>query len=190
MKFIFTFLVFLFFSSSIYSQVGGMRAYAGITSLVNKDAIANPEGHSHTGYHIGVDGRLMSGGMSFLVGGRYSSVSRAAIKDFKLSGHNSTLSVMNGRVGLDISIYSFSSIIRIRTKALASFDIVLSQGGLDLAPSGYNLNDGWAGLVTGIGADLGPVVIDIEYEFGVIKGYYRKDGSTFDSLSLSVGFFF
>lgn len=184
-------LVFFFIASiSLYSQNGGMRAYIGTTSIVNKDKIVNPDGFSHAGYHIGLDGRLFPGRMAFLVGGRYTSVSRAAIKDFKLKNHKSTLNIMNGRVGLDISILSFSNIIRIRTKALASFDIVLSQNGPNPLPAGFILNDGWAGFVTGIGADIGPAVIDIEYEIGVINGYNKKKSSTFNSLSFSVGFFF
>jgi hypothetical protein len=182
--------IILVIAVSVSAQDGGMRIYAGTSSLVNKDIIANPEGFSHSGYHFGADGRLMSGGMAFLVGGRYTSVSRIAIQDFKLSGHESTLSVMNGRVGLDFSIYSFTHNIRIRTKALASFDIVLSQTGTAMPPPGFELNDGWLGLVTGLGVDIGPAILDIEYEFGFVNAYNKKKKSAFDSLSISVGFFF
>ncbi len=167
-----------------------MRVYAGSTSLVNKDLVANPEGSSHSGYHIGVDARLMSGGMAFLVGGRFTNVSKIAQEDFKLLGHDSSLGIMNGRVGLDISIYSFAEIARIRAKALGSFDIVLIESGTDEPPAGYAINDGWLGLVGGIGADIGPAVIDIEYEFGLLNAYFEKKKSTFNSLSFSVGFFF
>jgi hypothetical protein len=190
MKNILSLFTFLLMTSSVFCQSGGMRVYVGSTSMVNKDAVANPEGFSHSGFHIGVDGRIMSGGMAFMVGGRFTSTSLTAVKDFKLKGHNSTLSVMNGRVGLDISIFTFTPLIRIRTKALASFDIVLGKSGPDIPLSGYILNDGWAGIVTGLGADIGPVIVDIEYEFGVINGYNKIKGSTFNSLSFSLGFFF
>ena len=171
-------------------QNGGMRVYVGTTSLVNSDIIANPKGHSHSGYHIGADGRLMSGGMAFLVGVKYTNVSTLALEEFKLTGHESNLSIMNGRVGLDISIISISNLLRIRTKALGSFDIVLSHENPELLPPGYKLNDGWLGFVTGLGADIGPAIVDIEYEIGVINGYNKKKESTFNSLTLSVGFFF
>ena len=190
MKYVLSLVVCLVLTTSICAQNGGMRIYFGSTSLFNKDVIANPEGFSHSGYHIGVDGRLMGGGMAFLVGGRYTSTSKIAVKEFKLRGHESTLSVLNGRVGLGISIFSFSSSIRIRTKILASFDIVLAENGSELPPAGYILNDGWAGLVSGLGADLGPATIDIEYEYGVINGYNKIKGSTFNSLTFSVGVFF
>lgn len=183
-------IICLILTISLTAQDGGMRVYAGSTSLVNKDLIANPDGFSHSGYHIGVDGRIMSGGMAFLIGGRYTSVSRVATQDFKLIGHDSPLTIMNGRAGLDISIYSFTHFARIRTKALASFDIVLSSSESNLSPSGYVLNDGWLGFVTGLGADIGPAIIDIEYEFGVVNSYHKIKGSTFNSLTLSVGFFF
>jgi len=180
----------LIFTISLYAQEGGMRVYAGSTSLVNKDIIANPDGFSYSGYHIGVDGRLMSGGMAFIVGGRYTLVSGVPLKDFKLLGHDAPLSIMNGRAGLDISIYSFTNYARIRTKALASFDVVLAQSDNITPPPGYILNDGWFGLVTGLGADIGPAIIDIEFEYGLINGYNKKKDSTFNSLSFSIGFFF
>jgi len=190
MKYIFSILIVFTFMSNSLAQAGGMRVYAGTSSVVNKDIIANPEGFSHSGYHIGADGRLMSGGMSFLVGVRYTSVSQFAVEDFKLFGHESSLAIMNGRVGLDISIYSFTNFLRIRTKALGSFDIVLTQSGPGMPPPGYILNDGWFGLITGLGVDIGPATIDLEYKLGLVNGYNKKKKSTFDSLSLSVGFFF
>ena len=190
MKFIFSFLVFTLSISSSFAQAGGARAYAGLTTISNKDNIANPEGHAHTGYHIGIDARIMSGGMSFLLGGRYTSVSKVAIEEFKLSGHPSSLSLLNGRVGLDFSIISFGPLFRLRSKVLGSFDMVIAESGSEMPPPGYNLNDGWLGAVTGLGADIGPFIIDLEYEFGVINAYNKVKGSTFDSFTVSVGFFF
>lgn len=175
---------------TMHGQDGGMRIFAGTTIMVNNDEIANPPGRSHSGYHIGVDGRLMSGGMAFLVGAKYTSVSSTAVEGFKLSGHESTLSIMNGRGGLDISIFAFTDLIRIRTKILASFDIVLNQNGPDISPQGYILNDGWLGFVTGFGVDVGPAIFDVEYELGVINGYNKKKESTFNSFTISLGFFF
>lgn len=180
----------LFMTVQLHAQAGGMRVYTGITSMTNKDKLVNPDGHAHSGYHIGVDGRIMSGGMSFLVGGRYTSVSRLATDDFQISGHDSNLSLINGRVGLDISVFTLGPIARLRTKALASFDVVLTETGSELPPPGFRLNDGWFGIVTGLGADIGPAVIDIEYEFGLLNAYYKKKESTFNSITVSVGFFF
>lgn len=190
MKNIISIFVCILLASALWGQDGGMRVYAGSTSMVNKDLGANPKGFSHSGYHIGADGRLMSGGMAFLIGIRFTSTSKVAIKDFKLSGHESKLTVMNGRGGLDISIFSLANIVRIRTKVLASFDIIMTQSGPANPPLGYILNDGWAGLVTGLGADIGPAIVDIEYEFGVVNGYNKRKDSTFNSLSISLGFFF
>ncbi|MEM9545444.1 MAG: hypothetical protein AAGA77_05700 [Bacteroidota bacterium] len=190
MKYTVAIVFVLTLSLHLSAQNGGMRIYAGITSMANKDRIANPEGHAHSGFHVGADGRLMSGTMAFLVGARYTSVSKRAIRDFKLSGHPSTLGVMNGRVGLDLSLYSFTPFARIRTKALASFDVILTETGNAIPPPGFMLNDGWFGVVTGLGADLGPAIIDVEYEFGILNAYNKKKGSTFNSLTLSVGFFF
>lgn len=187
MKKLFSICILVFVFSSSYAQLGGMRVYAGSTSLVNKEINANPAGFSHSGYHFGIDGRLMSGGMAFLVGGRFTSVSSSPTEDFKLYGHDSSLTMMNGRVGLDISIFSFTNTMRIRTKLLGSFDVVLSDPG---TVQNFTLNDGWLGIVSGLGADIGPAIIDIEYEFGLINGYNMVKKSTFNSLTFSIGFFF
>ena len=180
----------LFGLSETYGQLGGMRAYAGISTLINRDVVANPEGQTHSGYHFGADGRLMSGRMSFIVGVRYTAVSLRPTESFKLSGHMKTISVMNGRVGLDFNIVSLGRWVKIRTKALGSFDIVLNTTRGGVLPPGYKLNDGWLGLVTGLGFDLGPATLDLEYEYGIINAYNQKKGSAFDSFTLSAGFFF
>lgn len=190
MKQLFFILIFAFFCTSANAQLGGMRAYAGLTSMTNQDAAVNPDGFTYSGYHIGADGRLMSGRMSFLVGGRFTSVSRQPQESLKLFGHDSTISVMNGRVGLDYSIFSIRNIFRIRTKVLASFDVVLATSGVPISVPGYRLNDGWFGGVTGLGFDIGPAILDVEYELGILNAYNKMKGSKFNSLTVSVGFFF
>jgi len=180
----------LLFTNQAWSQLGGARAYAGISALINQDPIANPEGTSHTGYHFGVDARLMSGTMSFIVGGKYTSVSKLPIDGFKLTGHSSQLSMANGRVGLDYSIMSFGEYFRIRTKVLGSIDITLNISEEGVLPADYEYNGGWLGAVGGLGVDIGPVIIDFEYEYGLLNAYSEKKSATFNSWSLSAGVFF
>lgn len=191
MKNLFFILLLITFSSNIgKAQIGGARIYTGITSMTNQDSDVNPKGQVYSGYHIGADARLMSGTMSFLVGGRYTAVSSGPQESIEIFGHDSQISIMNGRVGLGYNIISFGELFKIRTKALASFDLVLNTKGEPTVPAGYVLNDGWLGGVTGLGFDIGPFVLDIEYEFGILNAYYKKPTSKFNSLSLSAGFFF
>lgn len=171
------------------AQNGGMRVYTGITTMTNNDVAINPEGLYHSGYHIGADGRLMSGTMSFLLGVKYTAVSGTPIDGFKLKGHDSNLNLMNGRVGLDYSLYSIRNIFRVRAKVLGSFDIVLSSDD-PLSNPDYRFNGAWLGGVGGIGFDIGPAILDVEYEYGVVNAYFKKSDSTFNSWSVSVGFFF
>ena len=187
------FLIFIFSMTCVstsYAQAGGMRAYVGITTMTNKDSNVNPEGQTYSGYHIGADGRLLSGTMSFLVGGRYTAVSRSPQESIKIFGHDSQISIFNGRVGLGYNIISFGELFKIRTKALASFDIVVATSGQPINISDYKLNDGWFGGVTGLGFDIGPIVLDIEYEFGILNAYNKKPNSKFNSFTISTGFFF
>ncbi len=187
------FLIFILLTTFIcisQAQLGGARVYAGISILTNQDVNANPEGSSYSGYHIGTDGRIMSGTMSFLLGARYTAISRTPQETIKLFGHDSNISILNGRVGLDYSIYSLRDFFRIRTKVLGSFDIIINTTGESIAVPTYDLNDGWFGGVTGLGFDIGPFILDIEYEFGILNAYYQKPDSKFNSLTISTGFFF
>jgi hypothetical protein len=158
--------------------------------MTNQDVNVNSEGSAYSGYHLGIDGRIMSGTMSFLVGARYTVISRSPQETIKLFDHDSTISILNGRVGLDYSLFSLRNIFRIRTKILGSFDIVLNTTGDAIAVPNYKLNDGWLGGVTGLGFDIGPFILDIEYEFGILNGYFQKSDSKFNSLTISTGFFF
>ncbi|MEE9438157.1 MAG: hypothetical protein V3V14_04095 [Saprospiraceae bacterium] len=183
--------LFLFSASHLLTaQEGGMRVFAGMSSMTNQDIIANPEGFAHSGYHIGADGRLMSGTMSFVVGGKYTVLSRSPVESFKLSGHNGKLSTISARGGLEFSLYNITNIIRIRSKILASIDMVSSESGQSDLPQDYLLNDGWFGMLTGLGVDVGPLTLDFEFEYGIVKGYNQKDGSQFNGYSLALGFFF
>ncbi len=190
MKHLFLILFLSISCHTLQAQLGGMRAYAGISIMENQDAAVNPDGHSYSGYHLGADGRIMSGTMSFLFGGRYTAVSRIPQEGIQLFGHDSSMSLFNGRVGLDYSIFSVGNIFRIRAKALGSFDLVIVTSGEPINVPGYNLNDGWLGGVVGLGFDIGPIVVDVEYEIGVLNAYNQKKSSTFNSLTFSTGFFF
>jgi len=184
-------IAFICFSIvSINAQNGGMRAYVGTTVLSNNDGVATPGGSYHSGFHFGADGRLMSGNMSFVVGARYTSVGTLPNEEFTVVPKENRLNLMNGRGGLEITLLSITDWFRFRTKALASFDVVLSNAkGVQPAP-GYKLNDGWLGLVSGLGVDLGPATLDVEYEFGIINAYNKRANSHFNSLTVSAGFFF
>ncbi len=183
-------LFFICFSLSLYSQDGGARLYAGPIWMTNRDAIVNPDGLHHTGYQVGADARLMSGGMSFLVGVKYSQMTKYPVDKLTFKPEYS-MSTIHGRGGLEFSLLRIGRIVRLRSKLLASLDIVLDRSleGPDLPP-GYEFNDGWMGLLTGLGVDVGPICLDVEYEYGLINGYFQKKNSTFNYLSLTLGFFF
>ena len=124
------------------------------------------------------------------MGARYTSVSRIPQDGIQIFGHDSQVSILNGRVGLGYNIISFGELFKIRTKALGSFDLVIDTKGDPISVPGYQLNDGWLGAVTGLGFDIGPFILDVEYEFGILNAYFQQPDSKFNSLSVSAGFFF
>jgi len=183
-------LVLILSLSTINAQDGGARVYAGAIMLQNRDNLANPNGTFYSGFQAGLDARLMSGGMSFLVGAKYAKFSMLPNETFVLTGHDENITMISGRGGIDFTIFNITRNIRIRSKVLASIDMVVDTKGNSEPAQDYNLNDGWMGIVSGLGFDFGPVVLDVEYEYGIINAYYRKPDTQFDTFTFTAGFFF
>ena len=57
-------------------------------------------------------------------------------------------------------------------------------------PGYEHLNDSSAGIATGLGMDIGPLTLDLEYQKGIINAYKNQKDSTFNVWSFAVGFFF
>ena len=180
----------LLFSFQLFSQPAGMRAHVGIASLVNQNDSFAPNDAVHTGFTAGIDGRLFSGTAAFVVGGRYTSVTKIPSNEFLINGDVDKLNIFNGRVGLETVFVKFAEIIRIRGKLLGSVDINLSTTGDNPPINGGSFNDGWAGIVGGLGVDIGPAVIDFEYEYGILNAYSEIKDATFNSWTLTTGVFF
>jgi len=49
------------------------------------------------------------------------------------------------------------------------------------------MNESTVGMMFGLGVDLGRLVIDVEYERGLINAFYKYDGANFDYFSVRTG---
>lgn len=167
-----------------------MRAYAGVTHMINQDARFNPEGTRYTGAQAGIDGRLMSGGMSFVVGGQYARISRLPSEDAAYLGLDASMSLFRGRGGLEFTIFEFAKGMRVRSKILAEITGVLGTSGEGWPDPDDRLNSGWGSGVTGLGLDISSFTFDVEFAYGALNAYQQQKSATFNRWSFQVGVFF
>ncbi len=173
-----------------FSQNAGMRAYGGITKMSNRVAAITPAGTSHNGYHIGVDGRLNSGGMFFVVGVKFTSVDLIAAKESAYFSSETTHYIFGGRVGLGWHLLRFNNGFSIRGKALAQLDSNLKYDNDELSVPYDSMVDAAASAVVGLGLEFKGITIDVEYEYGLVNVYSQQKDTKSDAINVSLGFFF
>ncbi len=181
----------LIFSASFIFGQAGMNIYAGPSVMFSQDPNFTPSGQYHSGYVTGLHGRLNSDAMYFLLSGEYGAFSLLPSKDIKFLGKGK-LTYFKFKVGLGADIINISNKAGIRIKAQGSLlsasnyeETLLSDPRLS---NGYNdLNDGSAGISTGVGLFLGPLTVDLGYEHGIINFIKAKKDSKLNFLDLVVG---
>lgn len=191
MRTIFLLITGLLLSITSFAQDdAGIRAYTGITSAKNRVAAITPANTSHSGYHIGADGRLNSGKMFFVVGLRYTKLDLIANSNNSYFEVESNHTIFSGRVGLGWHLIQFGSVGSIRGKALLQLD---SNGNYDdtLLSAPYDsLVGATAGVTVGLGVQLRFITLDFEYEYGLVNQYSQQKETKMDNFSLSAGVFF
>lgn len=176
-----------------HGQVGeaGVHVYAGISNASNKDAAITPDGTSHPGYLIGIDARLNSGNMYFLIGGQYHRLDYLAQTEKSYFSVSDPMAWLKLRVGLGFNLFNFTDKIALRAKALGGINVISSYPSTLDAPykeAGYNT--GTAGATVGLGVDVYHVTLDVEYEKGIFNAVNKIKGTEFDFLTVTMGFFF
>lgn len=186
-----TILVLLVSTLALAQGRGGARVYTGLTSATSKDALLTPEGTSITGYHVGLDARLFSGTMFFGGGIQYHKLTLLAQTEEDFFSPDNSLSVIKTRFGLGFNAHQFTHLIMLRAKVFGTFDFN-SDYDRDLIPNNedYVYTGAYAGLVFGLGLDIGFITFDVEYEKGLVNALEKRPDSKLDYWTASVGFFF
>jgi len=179
--------------SAALAQSGeaGVHVYAGISNAKNNDALITPDLTSHPGYLIGVDARLNSGSMYFLIGGQYHRLDYIAQSQKSYFSVDEKMAWLKLRIGLGFNVLNLSDKFALRAKALGGINVISSYPSTLAAPyrdDGYNT--GTAGLTLGVGVDIYNITLDVEYEKGFFNAVNKVKGTEFDFLMLTMGFFF
>jgi hypothetical protein len=170
----------------------GMNVYAGPSMAFSKDNIVTGSGEAHYGYVIGVNARLNSDPMYFILSGEYGTMDFVSNKSFKFIGGDD-LSYVKTKIGLGFDIIKISPKFLIRTKLQGSLMFVngFNDKLLKLPKyvnNGYTeVNDGIAGVSTCAGITLGILTVDLEYEYGLFNIFQEKKNSKLNFINLVGG---
>lgn len=185
-------VLFIGLSIGNLTAQAGMHLFAGVSANANESEILGSGGLT-TGWHIGADLRLNEGDMYFVLGAKYTNIgftNNTAI----YSGDEPTLQHVNTRLGLGFNLFEISEFFTIRAKTLASIDYVFNTPiAADEINPGFeqyrNVNS-TASAVGALGVTLGPVLIDIEYGYGIFNIISKNKDTKPTHYSISAGVFF
>lgn len=190
MRFFFTLIIVCTYFSFIYSQAG-VTIYTGPSVAFSKDKIVTPSG-AHYGYVIGLNGRLNSDGMYFLVSGEYGTYDFLANNKLSFIGGDD-LSYLKGKIGIGFDFLKLSRNMHLRSKFQGTVLFVNSYNTDLLATplllnNGYSIiNDGIGGLATSLGISKGIFSLDLEYDHGLFNIFKEKKASKMNFLNLVFG---
>ena len=186
-RYLFLLLSFWFISSGAYSQAGA-KLYAGVITTYNKDKVITPKGTLHSGWITGIDARLNSGRMYYLMGGQYGKADLLGTTKPRFFVARQQMTFLKGRVGLGFDMIRISPRFFITSKIVGSINYIVAYPEELLTIEGYKtLNDGTAGLIGGLGVKIGILNIDLEYEHGLFNIIPDKPDSNMNYISLTGG---
>ena len=159
----------------------------GLVSAANQTETITPQETGHYGYKAGIDSRLIGKGLYVLGGIHYLNYSSAGQPERDFFNKESSFKILKGRIGLGLTPFALTRFLKIRLKVLGGYSYILagrSESGIQ------DLGKDYLGLDLGIGATIGLLTIDLEYEKstkGVIEGL-TKSGFNIWSLSAGIEF--
>jgi len=191
MKYIITVFTLVCFTTLGNSQAG-LHLYGGLSGMSNESEVLL-DGPVF-GYHIGGDLRLNEGGMYFLLGTKYTDVPYTTNESLYTGDINPRMQMINGRIGVGFTIMRFSSNLELRGKFLGSIDYLFNtpiplSNEVEEFKQYRNINS-TASLTGGIGVTIGPVLVDLEYGYGLFNIISKVKETLPTHLALSAGIFF
>lgn len=184
---VFSIILFLGFTllNCLSAQEAGATFYSGVSFGSTKDAFINKPGESQAGYLLGLDARLNSGGLYFMLGAEVGKFDMMSQENLDIFGGNK-FSFFKGRAGMGFKLFGNEKVY-LSSKALASFDIVLNSDDGFLEATSYQVNDGFLGAATGLGLNVYALFVEFEYEHGILNMYYQKPETSINFYTFKVG---
>ncbi len=192
----FVWFAILFSSLQINAQAG-ISFTAGLGTAKNHLEAASPGSSIGLGYVGAAEARFLGQDMYFVTQIAYGKYKLLPFEGIEMYKDDNNFQVLHGRIGMGFTIFRFGKKSIVRTKILGSLDKTLQYTSAALKGTNFNgetlnsnddtVNDATVGMLLGFGLDIGMLVIDFEYERGLINAFYKVPGSNFDYMSLRVG---
>ena len=181
----------LFSTFTSFSQAG-IHAYTGLSIASNAEAVVTPEGTAHYGYIIGLDARLNSGDMYFILGMQYEDLSLLGQESASFFSNEGSMQLLKGRGGLGFNLFHINEKIRITAKVLGSLDYIYNYPAdqISMRVPFNKLNEAVLGATGGLGVQAYNITFELEYEYAMINSYFKQKDSKFTYMAAKVGFFF
>lgn len=171
------------------SAQGGLAIYGGGTTQIVGGDVITSDG-PQVGWHLGGDIRLNSGGMYFVLGGRYTSMNFTTNSAI-YTGASPKMNQFKTRIGLGFTLVKISDRLKIRGKFLGSIDYLMdtplreSETNPDFID--YRRVNSTGSLIGGLGLTVGPFLVDLEYGYGLFNLITEMPETKTTTVSLSVG---
>jgi hypothetical protein len=186
---LFIIVIFFLHFTNVSSQEAGATFYAGLSNGFFPTKSFCNDCKYHSSRFLSMDGRLNSGGMYFLFTVDYQKSDHFPTSKIDYFGDNQ-LTMVKGKGGLGFRILKISKKIFFTSKAQVAFDLIVDHDKNLVENKGYKMNDGFMGLITGIAFNFGALVLDLEYEKGIVNVFYEQPDTKLDFVSLKAGIAF
>jgi hypothetical protein len=97
------------------------------------------------------------------------------------------ITLYKGKGGLGFRVLKMSDKVYLTSKVLASFNILIDYNADIISNKGYSLNDGFMGFTSGIAFNFGALMLELEYEKGLINMFYGRPETKIDYFTLKTG---
>jgi hypothetical protein len=179
----------LLLSISLIGQEAGATIYGGLINakLHSQNYCLNCKYQS--GYVVGLDGRLNSGALYFMVSGDYGKLDLLPVETVDYIGKDK-MTLFKLKAGMGFKILGFSDRVYLSSKIQMSFTNIFKYDDTILKLSNYRLNDGFLGATTGLMLNYGVLIIELEFERGLLNMFYDEPETKLNFLTLKTGFKF
>lgn len=186
-KSVFTlFLTMCLFSFS-YSQT---HMHFGLLSGSNELSTLTPDNFSHSGWRIGLDQQIFGKGVYILGGVHYVRFNEEARMGSNFFETGPAIQILKPRAGIGLTPFALTRLLKLRLKALASYNYFLAFEGESASFESNRIKTGYLNMDIGVGATVGIFTLDVEYELGLNDVIDELADSKYRFLSVSAGIMF
>ena len=162
----------------------------GLLSGSNNLNTLTPDDFSHSGWRVGLDQQIFGKGVYILGGVHYVRFNEEARQGTNFFETAPAIQILKPRAGIGITPFALTDLLKIRLKGLASYNYFLAFEGENASFDSDKIKSGYLNLDLGIGATIGIITVDIEYELGLNDVIEDLSDSKYRFLSISAGLMF